>query len=96
MDIFFRAVTINGPMLIYNLNLLVDSKGNERLSSKKIAARPVSQRLFFRFLRFFDYGTDVRASDQRPRVKSGNLIGAEPLATEISLKGPGALHAAAS
>jgi hypothetical protein len=45
---------------------------------------------------FYFYGIDVRTSVQRPRVKSGNFIGIEPLATEISLSGPGALHAAAS
>lgn len=42
------------------------------------------------------YGTDERAAVQRPRVKSGNLTGVEPFATEISLSGPGALQAAAS
>lgn len=33
---------------------------------------------------------------QAPRVKSGKRIGALPWATESSLNGPGALHAAAS
>jgi hypothetical protein len=31
-----------------------------------------------------------------PRVKSGNFIGALPLATDISVSGIGALHVAAS
>ena len=33
---------------------------------------------------------------QRPRVKSGNSMGALPFAIDISDSGPGALHAAAS
>lgn len=42
------------------------------------------------------YGIDVLAPVHLPRVKSGNLTGIEPLATDISLKGPGADQAAAS
>ena len=38
----------------------------------------------------------ARGFIQSPRVKSGNFIGALPLATDISVSGSGALHAAAS
>ncbi len=38
----------------------------------------------------------TRFSFHLPRVKSGNLIGPDPFASEISLSGPGTLHVAAS
>ena len=37
-----------------------------------------------------------RTAVHRPRMKSGNFTGALPFATDISLSGPGADHAAAS
>lgn len=40
--------------------------------------------------------TNRRTADHFPRVKSGNFIGALPFATDASLNGPGADHAAAS
>ena len=39
---------------------------------------------------------NTRAFSHSPRVKSGNFIGALPFATDISVSGNGALHAAAS
>ena len=38
----------------------------------------------------------ARGFFQSPRVKSGNFIGMLPFATDISVSGSGALHAAAS